>query len=194
MNKKEIKKRASKLPKIEKRKKFNKQKNLLNLINNSESIGTEKNPIQVDKCELVPKIGRIFTKRINGIQKRRLDQHFQKRIGYKYFTIRDVFYSMTIRGLKYLIKVPKGFLTDGCSGPGIDVINEQNWLLHDFFYATHSTAFPPETGIQVTREEADSVLDLPYRRWAVRLFGDDAWESSYKRGLQIIPYSIEYLL
>lgn len=136
---------------------------------------------------VIPRVGRRFTTKLSKASDPKLVAAIREKAqdivenGYKYFVKENTWYLM---GGKRIC-VPKGFLTDGASGPGWDALDEECWLLHDFLYSTHNTS-SERIGEEVTKEEADKVLQLPWRRTAVSLFGQDAWESSGKRGPQFL--------
>lgn len=66
---------------------------------------------------------------------------------YKYVTISKFEYHDDDK----VIKIPKGFLTDGSTG-GPDY--GCAWLFHDYLYSTHKFA----NGNECTREEADRIM------------------------------------
>lgn len=134
-----------------------------------------------------PTLGRQFTRKISDASTRAAKAAIADAAqmiveeGYKYFTTRELHFKF----LDATIVVPEGFLTDGASGPGWDELDEAHWILHDFLYATHNTDVDRQ-GRAVSKQEADSVLLLPWRKLAVSLFGIDAWEKSGARGPQFL--------
>lgn len=134
-----------------------------------------------------PTLGRHFTKKVSKARTRKEKAAIADASemiiseGYKYFTTRELHFKF----LDATVVVPKGFLTDGASGPGWDELDEAHWILHDFLYAAHNTS-ADRSGRAVTKQEADSVLLLPWRKLAVALFGVDAWEQSGSRGPQFV--------
>lgn len=78
------------------------------------------------------------------------------------------------------IVIPAGFVCDGCSGGGIDKWGKQDWLLHDWLYATggYTKYFAGcVSGTKLSRKDADSVFGWKWlHRWiAVRVAGWYAW-------------------
>lgn len=136
-----------------------------------------------------PRLGRRFTRKLSKATDPAIVDSIKENAqdivenGYKYYVTKNVWYDFK----NVRVCVPQGFLTDGASGPGWDSLDEECWILHDFLYATHNTS-ADRKGLEVSKEEADTVLDLPWRRKAVELFGQPSWDSSGKRGPQFLSW------
>lgn len=94
---------------------------------------------------------------------------------YKWICIEDFNFTLPC-GAKGV--VPKGFFCDGASG-GLDVLGIEDWLVHDWLYATSGYCKLTEEGFigQVNRYEADCVFGWSYlhRFLAVRVCGFNSW-------------------
>lgn len=115
---------------------------------------------------------------------RRLDEKEKKIVGekYKWITLEDFPFKLKCgkRGV-----VPKGFVCDGASGPGIDCLGVEDWLVHDWLYATAGHCKLENEkfmGDIATRYEADSVFGWSYiHRWlAVRACAEPYWGADRK--------------
>jgi hypothetical protein len=71
--------------------------------------------------------------------------------------------------------VVQGFVCDGVSA-GSNLIAVDTAIEHDFLYATH-----PDT-----KRVCDSVLKPCYRKYAVAVFGNSAWNTSGQRGALVV--------
>ena len=76
--------------------------------------------------------------------------------------------------------VPRGFVCDGCSGGGWDRLDEREWLIHDWLYATGGWLQRVEGKLEggpVSRAQADDVFGwcMAHRWTAVRLFASSHW-------------------
>lgn len=100
--------------------------------------------------------------------------------GFKYVLLQEVEMECVNKGKLARVRMAKGFISDGCSGPGLDAWDASGWYLHDWLYATHETVSGP-----ISKTDADDVL-LPHRDWAVTLFGARSWESSFERGALLL--------
>jgi hypothetical protein len=106
---------------------------------------------------------------------------------YKYVVVKELRESFPIDGVTETVVVPVGFLTDGCSGGGIDALDEKGWLIHDWLYATHKY----ESGKEAKKKDVDKGL-WHYRTFILshttlgKIMSEKAWNESYKRGPQFL--------
>lgn len=106
---------------------------------------------------------------------------------FKYVTLNESIYNDG----ETTITVPKGFLTDGSSGPTPDW--GRSWLFHDWLYAVQKI----DNGNKITRDQADAIYkrilifeNLNFASWlACKLFKlnpfwvwSRAWRRSGERG------------
>lgn len=102
---------------------------------------------------------------------------------YKWIVSDD--YTFELKGNKFGV-VPRGFLSDGCSGPGFDRWGKKQWLVHDWLYCTGGYLFIADGMLQgepVSRKEADNVFTGRFllRYWAVRAAGWAFWNRKKSR-------------
>lgn len=122
----------------------------------------------------------LFLRKLTVEEKKRLRAESPHYKSYKYITTED--FRLPLKGTGDYVEIPKGFLSDGCSGPGYDRWGVRDWILHDWLYfsggymavSRDRTEF---LGNRVTRKQADGVFRhlFFYRRWCVRLFGKKYW-------------------
>ena len=153
-----------------------KRKQTKNDHNNNNNINTENNtempeskmPIELPSCPFE------YVRYLSEDQQKEIQKRWGKEHFYKYYVVKPLHRTLS-NGQK--VTVPLYFLTDGCSGPGIDKYGEQNWLAHDWMYAVHKD----DEGKEIDRSVVDSVMASWHRRIAVRLFGGEAWDESGDR-------------
>lgn len=120
---------------------------------------------------------------VKRIDKKRLKKN-QRGNNYKYYVVKKLvmivdYKNQNGKRISKYITVPKYFLTDGCTGCN-DHIREENWLIHDWLYATHKT----DDGTYIPKKVVDSVLTTGLRRTLSTMFGGVSWRQSYRRGPQ----------
>jgi hypothetical protein len=116
---------------------------------------------------------------LNNVQKSIIKFHCPLFMDIKYLVKQPV--SFTLNGNDYLVK--QGFICDGVSsGCAIsNLICCDTAIMHDFLYATH-----PEP-----MDDCDEVLKPFYRCYITDLFGEEAWESSGRRGALVVSQNSE---
>lgn len=121
---------------------------------------------------------------------------------YQYYTNRKICATLRLqrfdhKNLKYVVvekrvTIPPLFLTDGCTGPCIENIDELDWIVHDWLYSHHKT----DDGTAITYSEANSIFKKRHRRLISQLFGYYSWKWSGRRGPEFYnpsPVEIEDL-
>jgi hypothetical protein len=117
---------------------------------------------------------RLYIRKLTRAEKHFLQTENRHYRQFKYIVIRDIYY--TLNDIWQVI-VPRGFLSDGCSGPGRDKWSPRDWIVHDWLYYTGGYCTLNKydwqfEGSNLCRRTADSVFKGKYfyRRLAVRLF------------------------
>jgi hypothetical protein len=126
----------------------------------------------------------LYVRKLSAIEKKKLRKESRSYKPYKYIVTED--FTLTLPTTGDLVYVPRGFLSDGCSGPGHDHWGVKDWIIHDWLYFSGGyakvnsdlTAFE---GNRVSRRQADGVFRRKffYRRWCVRLFGKRYWNKQH---------------
>ena len=129
---------------------------------------------------------RFYLRKLTASEKHYLRSQHPRYHCFKWIVTHDIHY--VLNDIWHII-VPRGFLSDGCSGPGRDMWDPRSWIVHDWLYYTggycqfesHSWLF---IGQKVCREAADSIFKgrYFYRRWAVRLFARKYWDGMSQAG------------